>query len=407
MTVRVRDVLQMECLRDARLVAGERGLDAEVRWITVGEEPDLPSWVFGGEMILSTLFAVEPDQRSDYIKRLSDRGVAGMLIKPERFLGEIPDSVLEAADRESFPIGEVPMNVLWSRVLDGFYRSLLAEQAERGGVETEMRLRRGFFDDLISDRMFGEEITRRAKLLRCDLSDGGALLVFNVAKFIEIARKRRLDELQMYHLKTLLYETVDDATREIHRNFICSPRPEGAAVLLGSPIQDRWALARHVLLRCGERLRNLPVHAGLGEPFDRPDQAAKSYQEAESALCVGRRLRTAKGLDDKIHAFATLGIQRLLFALSQESPETLQGFKETTVGPVILYDEKHGTQLLKTLKAYMECNGNISEVAELLHVHKQSVRYRLRRITELTGLDVAKFQDAAQLYLALRATELL
>ena len=43
MPVRVRDVLQMECLRDARLVVGERGLDAEVRRITVGEEPDLPS----------------------------------------------------------------------------------------------------------------------------------------------------------------------------------------------------------------------------------------------------------------------------------------------------------------------------------------------------------------------------
>jgi DNA-binding PucR family transcriptional regulator len=91
-------------------------------------------------------------------------------------------------------------------------------------------------------------------------------------------------------------------------------------------------------------------------------------------------------------------------AASREKP---QSFKETTVGPVILYDEKHGTQLLDTLKAYMECNGNISEVAELLHVHKQSVRYRLRRITELTGFDVTKFQDAAQLYLALRATELL
>jgi hypothetical protein len=175
--------------------------------------------------------------------------------------------------------------------------------------------------------MSDEEISRRAGLLRCDLSDGGVVLVFNVANFIEIARKRRLDEPQLYHLKTLLYETVDDATREIHRNFICTPRPEGAAVLLGNPIQDREELARQVLLRCGERLRNLPVNAGLGEPFDRSDQAAKSYQEAESVLCVGWRLRTTKGIDGKIHAFANLGIQRLLFALSQESLETLQGLQ--------------------------------------------------------------------------------
>lgn len=407
MSVRVRDVLQMECLRGARLVAGEKGLDAEVRWITVGEEPDLPDWVFGGELILSTLFAVEPDRRGEYVKRLSDRGVAGMMIKPERFLGEIPENVLEVAERESFPVAEVPMNVLWSRVLDSFYRSLLAGQTERGRVETEMRLRRGFFDDLASDRLSGEEISRRAGLLGCDLSEGGVVMVFDAANFNEVARKRRLDELQLYHLKTLLYETVDDAACEVHRNFICAPRPEGAALLLGSPVEDRTALAKRVLMRCGERLRNLPVHAGLGEPFGEPEQAGRSYREAESALCVGRQLRTANGVEGRVHAFGSLGIHRLLFALSQESRETLQTFEQSTIGAVVDYDERHGTRLVETLKAYMDCGGNVQEVADLLHVHKHTVRYRLRRVTELTGLDVTKFGDAAQLYLAVRATELL
>jgi len=96
----------------------------------------------------------------------------------------------------------------------------------------------------------------------------------------------------------------------------------------------------------------------------------------------------------------------MLFTLSQESVETLQDFKVSTVGPVLDYDKEHGTQLLETLRAYMECNGNISEVADLLHVHKHTVRYRLRRVTELTGLDVTKVEDAAQLYLAVRATDL-
>ena len=72
------------------------------------------------------------------------------------------------------------------------------------------------------------------------------------------------------------------------------------------------------------------------------------------------------------------------------------------MGPVMYYDREHGTQLLETLSTYMRCNGNIPEVAALLHVHKHTVRYRLRRVTELTGLDVTKFDDAAQLYLAVR-----
>ena len=77
------------------------------------------------------------------------------------------------------------------------------------------------------------------------------------------------------------------------------------------------------------------------------------------------------------------------------------------MGPVIAYDEQHGTRLLETLRTYINCDGDAQEAAKHLHVHKHTVRYRLRRITELTGLDVAKFEDAAQLYLAIGAADLL
>lgn len=404
MLVTVRDVLQMECLSQARVVAGERGLDREVYWITVGEEPDLPEWVFGGELILSTLFAVEPERRDEYVKGLSDRGVAGLMLKPERFLGTIPQSVLETADRESFPVAEVPIGVLWSRVLAGFYRHLLAEQTELIRVETEMRLRGGFFDELFSGQISGEEILRRAALLGCDLAGGAVMLVFDLADMDGVARK--LDDLQVQYLKTLLYETVNGAVQEVHRNCICIPRPDGVLLLLGSQIEDRKMVAKHILRRCRERLKNVPVHAGLGEPCESPDQITRSCREADSALRVGQRLQSARDVEGRIHSFSALGVQRMLFALSQDSPETLRGFEESTVGPVMDYDREHGTQLLETLSTYMRCNGNIPEVAALLHVHKHTVRYRLRRVTELTGLDVTRFDDAAQLYLAVRAAEL-
>jgi sugar diacid utilization regulator len=406
MPVTVRDVLQMDCLSQARVVAGERGLDREVYWITVGEEPDLPEWVFGGELILSTLFAVEPERRDEYVKRLSDRGVAGLMLKPERFLGTIPQSVLETADRESFPVAEVPIDVLWSRVLAGFYRHLLAEQTEFIRVETEMRLRGGFFDELLSEQISEEEILRRAALLGCDLAGGGVMLVFDVADLEGVARKGKLDDLQVQYLKTLLYETINGAVQDFHRNCICIPRSDGVLLLLGSPVEESELVAKHVLRCCRERLKNLPVHAGLGEPCESPDEIIRSCREADSALRVGQRLRTARGVDGRIHSFAALGVQRMLFALSQESSETLQSLKESTVGPVMEYDREHGTQLLETLNTYMVYNGNNSEVAAFLHVHKHTVRYRLRRVTELTGLDVTRFEDAAQLYLAVKATEL-
>lgn len=399
--------MEMECLSRTRVVAGGDGLDREVHWITVGEEPDLPDWVFGGELILSTLFAVEPERRAEYVKRLSDRGVAGLMLKPERFLGSIPGSILEVANQESFPVVEVPADVLWSRVLESYYRRTFSEQTERIRMETEMRLRGGFLDELLEERMSGKEILRQSALLGCDLSGGGMALVFGVADFDEISRKKRLDELQVQYLRTVLYETMNGAVRELHSNYICLPRAANVALLIGRPLEDPGMLAAHVLARCRERLRDLPVHAGVGEARDLPEQVFRSYREAESALNTGRRLPEAESMESRIHIFGALGLQRLLFGLGQESPEALREFCGHTLGPVAEYDEEHGTQLMETLRAYIECDGKISGVAEVLHVHKHTVRYRLRRITELTGLDPANLRDAAQLYLAVRSGELL
>ena len=239
MPISFKDVLQMECLDQAKIVAGQKGIDNEVRWITVGEEPDLPDWVFGGELICSTLFAVTPDRLGEYVKGLSDSGVAGMLIKPERFLGSIPESILKIADHESFPVAEVPTNVLWSRVLESFYRYILVEQTDRIRVETEMRLRGGFFDELLAEGLSGEEIAHRASLLGCDLTGGAAVLLFDVPDFDGLAR-RSLGELQAQHLKSLLYETVKGAVREVHTNYICIPRSDSVLVMIGSP----WRSAR-------------------------------------------------------------------------------------------------------------------------------------------------------------------
>jgi DNA-binding PucR family transcriptional regulator len=133
----------------------------------------------------------------------------------------------------------------------------------------------------------------------------------------------------------------------------------------------------------------------------------RSYREADSALRVGQSLRASGSVESQVHDFSALGVQRLLFTLRQESPGILRDFEDSVIGAVVAYDKDHGTELIHTLKTYMECDGNINQVAEFLHVHKHTVRYRLRRVTELTGLDVTRFRDAAQLYLAVQAAGLL
>lgn len=403
MSVSVGDVLKLECLKGAQVVAGAEGLKREVRWITVGEEPDLPEWVFGGELILSTLFAIEPSFRAEYIRKLSQRKVAGMMIKPKRFLGEIPEEVLKSAQKERFPIIEVPAEVLWSRVLAGFYHRSLTEQADRVRLETEMRLRGGFVDELLSGELSGEEIARRASFLGCDLSGESVVTVFDVKDFAGFIYRSGFEEAQVQDFKSYLYETVSGAVHQTHPNSFCVPRSDSILVILGSPLQERELMAKRVLARCEERLRDVAVHAGFGEPRNTPSELLDSYREAEAALRVGQRLQYSK---DRIHSFSALGIQRLLFGLRKETPATLEEFEERTLGPLVRYDTAHGTKLVETLSSYIESNGNLSETACRLYAHRHTVRYRLKRIAELAGLDITRFEDAVQLYLAVKASQI-
>jgi hypothetical protein len=73
------------------------------------------------------------------------------------------------------------------------------------------------------------------------------------------------------------------------------------------------------------------------------------------------------------------------------------------LGKVLDYDEHHDAGLVATLEAFMSCSGSWSRTAEALHLHVNTVRYRIERVEELTGRDLSRLEDRLDLFLALRS----
>ncbi|HNP88644.1 MAG: helix-turn-helix domain-containing protein [Chloroflexi bacterium SZAS-1] len=127
----------------------------------------------------------------------------------------------------------------------------------------------------------------------------------------------------------------------------------------------------------------------------------RSLREAEQALLLGRQLLdTAHVLD-----FGDLGVYRLLLLL-RESPE-LWEFYRTTLAALTDYDRKQHAELLKTLEAFFANLGNLARAAEALHVHRNTLLYRLERITEISGLNLDDAEERLALWLALKAHRVL
>jgi DNA-binding PucR family transcriptional regulator len=73
------------------------------------------------------------------------------------------------------------------------------------------------------------------------------------------------------------------------------------------------------------------------------------------------------------------------------------------LGPVFDYDAEHDTNLIETLTVFLDCTGSWTRAGESLHVHVNTLRYRISRVEELTGMDLSDFAQRVDVYLALQA----
>jgi purine catabolism regulator len=76
------------------------------------------------------------------------------------------------------------------------------------------------------------------------------------------------------------------------------------------------------------------------------------------------------------------------------------------LGPVVAYDADHATELVHSMAVFLAHNRSWQRAAEALHVHKQTLVYRMHRVEELTGRDLRETADVVELWLALQAQEL-
>ena len=149
----------------------------------------------------------------------------------------------------------------------------------------------------------------------------------------------------------------------------------------------------------GRRL-GTPLTVGLGRPYPSPQGVKRSYQEAEQALSMGGRLFGPASFT----YFGDMDIYRLLFALRPSGE--LQSFYQEHLGRLVEYDRRRGGELLKTLDALLR-QPTLAAAATALKVHRNTLLYRLRRIGQLTGVDLDDPETRLSLSLAFRAGEVL
>ena len=248
----------------------------------------------------------------------------------------------------------------------------------RSLAESELRLRR----DLVEDLLAGtdeESALARASALGYDLERRHRVVV------VEGKGPAGSDDELRFH-------AVRRACRELEVASLLVSRSGSVVVLVHRDLD--WELLRAQVLR---ELGGGRCVLGVGGSCDGVAGVPRSYQEAQMAL----KIHASSGGPDGATSFDALGVYRVLSRV----PDTteVERFVRDWLGALVDYDARKGSELVKTLSAYLERGGSYDATAQTLVVHRSTLKYRLQRIRELSGHDLGDPDTRFNLQLATRA----
>ncbi|MEQ6390634.1 PucR family transcriptional regulator ligand-binding domain-containing protein [Bacillaceae bacterium S4-13-58] len=119
MAITLRQALKIGGLRKCKVVAGSKGLDRSLTYVTIMEVPDIVKWLKGEELLLTSLYPIKDDEIAvtNLVKDLHKKGTSALAIKPHRFVDDIPEIILREAEKFDFPIIEIPEEVSYLDIL--------------------------------------------------------------------------------------------------------------------------------------------------------------------------------------------------------------------------------------------------------------------------------------------------
>jgi purine catabolism regulator len=244
---------------------------------------------------------------------------------------------------------------------------------DRVAGETERRLAGDVLRAMISGELTGTELARRLEPFGLDEQVATLVAAGDGSVEAELAQALR-----------------DEAVPAL----VASAGDVVSALVPGGEEEDLFALARQLHKHIS------PARLGVGRTVE-SGAARRSFHEARCAL-EAAELGGLNGAG--VATYRDLGSFQLLLSLQDD--EALRLFCDSILGPIESSEGRYGGELMRSLEAFIESNGQWEQAARKLYCHRHTLRYRMKRVEALTGRDLQNARDRIEFWLALRGREL-
>ncbi len=363
------------------LVSGQESAHAHVRWVHATELTDPTPWLKGGELLLTTGMQLDgAKSQRELIDRLADHEIAGLGFGTGFAHKKLPAALVTAARKRSFPLFEVPYELPFIAITERAFAQLVNERYEM--------LQRNMVGDVLAEALTGH-------LYPEDLQ--ARLRPFGIGEHVAVLAFRPPDpSAAAAPVERLLARDRIPNLVAIRAGLLCAVVDADGAK--GSAPLDPIELAREIRAELSARFGEVRAAASR---IAATHSLRMSFHEARCAL---EAVRLRNGDAPEVASYEDLGAFQLLLSLQDD--DALNSYCRSVLGPIEQGEGEYGDELVRSLDVFIEHNGHWEKAANALYCHRHTLRYRIRRIEQLTGRDFSNARDRIEFWLALRGREL-
>ncbi|NLY46968.1 MAG: hypothetical protein GX053_13415 [Tissierella sp.] len=385
--VTVKEVLSIPALRRLSVIGGEEGLSKRVSYVTVMEVPDIVRWLKGNDFVITSLYAFKDDleEQLNLIDKLADNHCSCLAVKTGQYIKELDKSIIDRANQRGLVLVKIPSEITYIEIIVNAMDKILKNRDIDYIIEKYMK-------DIIYNNIDNEEI----------LFERGNLLGFNIrnSSTLAITLNSTIKELDNDKINTLRKVTKSiakesDSLLKFTYNPVVTVGGKSSVLFFSdeaSNIENNMPQIIKLINKNITKYSLKDILVGVGPIGSGLEGLKDSYFKSMEVIKIGPLVNEKVG----IYYYKDMDIYITLEKYLRDcGSEVFEG--------VFNHLDK---DFLLTLDSFYGNNMDVNLTADDLFIHKNTVRYRLKKIKEITGYDTSIFEDNFKLYLFLIYTKI-
>ena len=366
------------------LICGENNMNNLVSWVHMLEDPETAGFLHGQELIFSTGIGHQDTKwLKSFARGLVEHQVSGLVLNLGPYIQSVPEDLIAYCRETEFPLFTIPWRTRIVDITNDFCRKIIKSEENEVTVAGALR-----------DAIFSPDKTSeyRSVLERKEFDLEAEFCIVAMSFQVPSSEKfLTFDEAVRLNFMKILINHSD--------RFNIFRQDKNLIVVLQDFPQETVENAMDQLVEaCKYGFPDYRISFGISVNDDGIGSLPRNYKRAIALLRIAERQGQAK------LSYRNSGLFQLLIEI--EDTSVLRRVYEETLAEMEDYDKKNQTDYLATLKAYLDNNASVQEVAKETFVHRNTINYKIKKIKEILQCDL-DYQDGLKLFLAFQIKNLL